>query len=79
MEYKKLPDKWIKYLMSEPESGMGYQIVVITLTDGRQFDNVVVDSASAIVEIKGSDKIPFDPNDISSIEVKPYQKYWGNK
>lgn len=79
MEYKMLPEKWIQYLMSKPESGMGYQIVTVLLNDSRKFDSVVIDSATAIVEIKGYDDIPFDPEDIISIEVKPYQKYWGNK
>lgn len=31
----KLSSKWVKYLLSKPESGMGYQVVDITLENGR--------------------------------------------
>jgi len=74
-----LPEKWIEYLMSQPESGMGYQIVTIVLEDGRRFDNVVIIQSALIGEVKGHDEIPFDSKDIISIEVRSHRKYWGNK
>ena len=41
----KLKKKWVEYLASVPESGMGYQIVDVTLKDGRVLKNTVVFNA----------------------------------
>lgn len=40
--YLKLEPKWTETLMSLPESGMGYQIVDLTLEGGRQLIGVPV-------------------------------------
>jgi hypothetical protein len=37
-----LSDRWAEVLTSQPETGMGYQIVSIRLKDGRRIDNVTV-------------------------------------
>jgi hypothetical protein len=37
-----ISDGWAEVLASQPETGMGYQIVSIRLTDGRCIDNVKV-------------------------------------
>ena len=37
-----LSDRWAEVLTSQPETGMGYQIVWIRLKDGRRIDNVTV-------------------------------------
>ncbi len=79
MKYKKLPEKWIKYLQNEPESGMGYQIATVRLKDNTKFENVVIVQSELIGEIKGYNEIPFEPDDIISIELNPHQKYWGEK
>lgn len=41
----KLSKKWVEYLASVPESGMGYQIVDVMLKDGRVLKNTVVFNA----------------------------------
>ena len=41
----KLSKKWVEYLALVPESGMGYQIVDVTLKDGRVLKNTVVFNA----------------------------------
>jgi hypothetical protein len=38
-----LSNRWAELLTSQPETGMGYQIVSIRLKDGRRIDNVTVD------------------------------------
>lgn len=63
-----LPDKWGQILVAQPEAGMGYQIVTVTLFDGRCFDQVVVDSGY-IVSVDGSTQVPFDVDDIYQIVV----------
>jgi hypothetical protein len=37
-----LGDRWAEVLKSQPETGMGYQIVSVRLKDGRRIDNVTV-------------------------------------
>jgi len=37
-----LPPKWIEYLGSLPESGMGYQRVDVEFEDGRELQDVPV-------------------------------------
>lgn len=41
----KLPKKWSDYLVSKPESGMGYQRVDVRLQDGRLVEDVMVFNA----------------------------------
>ena len=38
----RLADRWSTFLLTQPETGMGYQVVRLTLRDGRQFDGVTV-------------------------------------
>jgi hypothetical protein len=38
----RLADRWSSILLDQPETGMGYQVVRLTLRDGRQFDGVTV-------------------------------------
>jgi len=40
-----LPAKWVKYLVHQPESGMGYQIVDVVLEDGTTVRDCVVFNA----------------------------------
>jgi hypothetical protein len=37
-----LPEKWTAYLMTQSETGMGYQVVSLVLADGRKFHQVIV-------------------------------------
>ncbi len=39
---KPLPKKWSEYLRGLPESGMGYQLVDVSFTDGSRLKNVSV-------------------------------------
>lgn len=41
----KLDKKWSDYLVSKPESGMGYQRVDVRLQDGRVIENLTVFNA----------------------------------
>lgn len=44
----KLTGKWIKYLIHQPESGMGYQRVDVILEDGTKLENCLVFNAEEI-------------------------------
>ena len=63
-----LSKEWINQLINKPETGMGYQIVSIVLSDGTKYDQVVVDSGY-ITQIKGFEVIPFSEEDIQEIIV----------
>jgi len=45
---------------------MGYQVVSVTLNDGREFDQVVI-VGGRIAEIRGRKDIPFTEAEISQI------------
>jgi len=64
-----LPEKWSKFLLTQPETGMDYQIVAVTLRDGRVIEDVAIAGSSIIGEVRGFPDIPFDPADITHIEV----------
>jgi hypothetical protein len=63
-----LSDKWASTLLSQPESGMGYQIATIVLNDGRRFENSVID-AGYITKVGEDVKIPFSESEIATIIV----------
>lgn len=44
----KLDQRWVKYLVTQPETGMGYQKVDVRLKDKRVLKNVVVFNAEEI-------------------------------
>jgi hypothetical protein len=48
---------------------MDYQVVAVTLRDGRVIPNVAIVHHSIIAEVRGHADIPFDPSDITQIEV----------
>ena len=65
---KPIPDHWAPFLMKQPETGMGYFVATVTLKDGTSFKQVVIDSGFITV-VRGFDFIPFDPRDITDIQV----------
>ena len=62
-----LKEEHIRYLMELPESGMGYQIVDITLKDGQQFKNRIVLNSQLLL-IENYENI--DPLSIEKIELR---------
>ncbi|MEX2218582.1 MAG: hypothetical protein WD749_07445 [Phycisphaerales bacterium] len=63
-----LSRKWGPILASQPETGMGYQVTRVTLTDGRRYDDVVV-VGGTITEVAGRKEVPFSEDQITTIEV----------
>ena len=63
-----LSDRWADVLARERETGMGYQVVSILLTDGRRYDGVVV-VGGILSEVAGNETIPFVEKDIARIVV----------
>ena len=70
-----LSNKWTKYLVSKPETGMGYQIVTIILHNGIRYNQVVIDSG-IITRIRNFDQIPFQEKDIAQIVITHDKWNW---
>ena len=68
-----LSQKWAAWLVSQPETGMGYWLATIHLVDGRKFERTIVDSGY-ITKVGESTKIPFEEADIARIIVKSGQR-----
>jgi hypothetical protein len=64
----RLSERWREFLLSQPETGMGYQIVSVVLRNGRRYDCVVVVDG-CIAEIRGDQEIPFGVGDIEEMIV----------
>ncbi len=63
-----LSSKWAPDLISQGETGMGYQIVSVELENGMHYDQVVV-IGGTISQIKGVNGIPFCEDQIVKIIV----------
>jgi hypothetical protein len=66
---KTLPTVWSQFLATKPETGMGYQVVAVTLRDGRRIEDVAVIESHIIGEVRGHADIPFEPDDIADVEL----------
>ena len=65
----KLSEKWIEYLIDQPEYGMGYQKAKVTLKDGTSH-NVTIVNCSVILSADGTiGKCPFSDEQIDKIKV----------
>ena len=63
-----LPQEWIDRVLLQPESGMGYHIVTVTLTGGRRFEQCVFNSGY-ISRGRGHRSVPFSAEEIAAIAV----------
>jgi hypothetical protein len=63
-----LSDKWGPKLVSQPETGMGYQIASIILKDGTRYDQVLIE-AGYVTRIRGLKTILFSEDQIAEIVV----------
>lgn len=64
-----LDSKWTDYLLTQPESGMGYQRVRIRLKNGQAVIGGIVFNAEILRVPEGPPV--FSQNDIASIELEP--------
>lgn len=68
-----LPQACLDHLKRSGETGIGYQVISIDLSDGSHFDQVVV-SEGCIIEVRGYKEIPFAPEDVAFVSVN--HKSW---
>ena len=65
--------KWMSAVQSLGETGMGYVVVSIVLTDGRKFDQAIIDSGY-MTRVRGISDVPFTEDDIA--EIKQTNAKW---
>jgi len=65
----KIGGRWHKRLQGLPESGMGYQIVDITLNDGRVLKRIIISNAENVYLPDG-----YDESDIAEIQMSNQQR-----
>jgi len=63
-----LSDRWAPFLTSQPEAGMGYQIGIVVLKDGRRFPRSAI-QGGFITSVDGNVEIPFADADIETIVI----------
>mgnify|MGYP007070994268 CR=1 FL=1 len=71
----KLSDKWMRELLSKPETGMDYYVASVILHSGIRFDQVII-SSGIITLIRNFDSIPFTEEDIEQIIVTHDKWKW---
>jgi len=68
-ETPRLPQHWAEFLHKQPETGMDYQTVSVTLRDGRVFADVAIVHCCLIGEVRGHEGVPFTPDEIADIQL----------
>lgn len=68
-----IPPRTASGLKREKETGPGYQIVSVVLKDGTRFEQVVA-SEGCIIAVRGFAEIPFEFNEVVTVEVN--HKRW---
>jgi hypothetical protein len=53
-----IPPDSVAKLKSDSETGIGYQVVSVTLKDGRNFDQAVA-SEGYVIQVRGYEDVPF--------------------
>jgi hypothetical protein len=68
-----IPPGTVYDLKQQKETGLGYQVVSVQLTDGRSFDQVVA-SEGCIITVRGYTEVPFGLDEIAIVKVN--HKRW---
>jgi hypothetical protein len=68
-----IPPETAADLKRQNETGLGYQVVSVQLTDGRSFDQVVA-SEGCIIAVRGYTEIPFQFDEVATVRVN--HKHW---
>jgi hypothetical protein len=68
-----IPREYAEGLRRCGETGMGYQVVAVTLKNGRKFDQVVT-SEGHVIQVRGYKDVPFSTDDVAAVSVN--HKRW---
>jgi hypothetical protein len=70
---KYIPTNFVEQLKQADQTGMGYQVVSVTLKDGRAFEQVAA-SEGCFIAVRGHQDIPFSSEEVISVKVN--HKRW---
>jgi hypothetical protein len=70
---KYIPTNFVEQLKQSDQTGMGYQVVSVTLKDGRAFEQVAA-SEGCFIAVRGYQDIPFSSEEVLSVKVN--HKRW---
>jgi hypothetical protein len=70
---KCVPQNFVEQLKQTEQTGLGYQVVSVTLKDGRTFEQVAA-SEGCFIAVRGHQDIPFSSEDVISVKVN--HKRW---
>jgi hypothetical protein len=68
-----IPGEYADRLKGQGETGMGYQVVSVTLKNGKHFDQVLT-SEGCVIQVRGHRDVPFASDDVASVDVN--HKRW---
>jgi hypothetical protein len=68
-----IPQELATNLRHQKETGMGYQVVSVTLKSGKHFEQVVA-SEGCVIQVRGHKDVPFTPDDVANVAVN--HKRW---
>jgi hypothetical protein len=68
-----IPSQMAEQLRRIGQTGLGYQVVSVTLKNGRQFDQVLT-SEGYVIQVRGHKDVPFTPDDVATVDVN--HKTW---
>ena len=63
-----IPREYADGLKHHGETGPGYQVVSVTLRNGKRFDQVIA-SEGCVIHVRGHKDIPFAPDEVASVAV----------
>jgi hypothetical protein len=70
--------KWAPVVQDLAETGMGYTVVTVLLTDGRRFQQAVVEGGY-LNRVRGLPDVPFSESDIADIKATHEKWDWAEK
>jgi hypothetical protein len=68
-----IPREHADALSRHGETGMGYQVVSVTLKNGKHFGQVVA-SEGCVIQVRGHKDVPFAPDEVAAVSVN--HKRW---
>jgi len=68
-----VPPDSVAELKRNAETGIGYQVVSVTLKDGRCFDQAIA-SEGCIIQVRGYEDVPFAPSEVAQVRVN--HQHW---
>jgi hypothetical protein len=63
-----IPSSNADELKRDQETGIGYQVVSVTLKNGRHFEQAVA-SEGCIIQVRGYEDVPFRPDEVDAVRV----------